>query len=162
MLRGAADRPVIYLLRNAVRGWNHGIFPIRDARWALAEIRRRHQGRPIVLIGHSMGGRVGIAVLTEPAVIGLVGLAPWLPRGEPIPELDGRRVVLLHGSADTQISPADTRAWVQRAAQQATGQHTESVEYQEIPGGDHPMIRRFRQFSRLSGLAVHSMLPGLR
>ena len=49
----------VWLLRYRVRGWNGPAEdPLHDARWALDEARRLHPGAPIVLIGHSMGGRV--------------------------------------------------------------------------------------------------------
>ncbi len=73
----AADTAV-WLLRYRHRGWNGGAGPVADARWALDEVRRE-LGVPVVLLGHSMGGRTAIQVADDPSVVGVVGLAPWFP-----------------------------------------------------------------------------------
>ncbi|WP_019816253.1 serine aminopeptidase domain-containing protein, partial [Saccharomonospora saliphila] len=79
----------VRLLRNRVRGWNEPERdPVRDARWALERIGRDHPGVPVVLLGHSMGGRVALRVCDDPAVTGVGALAPWTPRGEPSLVLD--------------------------------------------------------------------------
>src|SRR5689334_24365947 len=44
--------------------------------------RRRYGDVPVVLLGHSMGGRVAVNVADEPTVHDLVLLAPWLPAVE--------------------------------------------------------------------------------
>jgi hypothetical protein len=69
-------------------------------------------------------------------VCAVAGLAPWLPAGEPVGQLAGRRVLLAHGSADTVTHPGDTWAYAARARAVA------SVTALEIRGGDHPMLRR--------------------
>ena len=70
----------VWLLRYAVKGWNgHLSSPVPDARWALSQVRREHGSLPVVLLGHSMGGRTAAAVADDPNVVGVVALAPWLP-----------------------------------------------------------------------------------
>ena len=82
----------VWLLRYGVCGWNQrngrslGLArpsPVPDARWALDEVRRELGDVPVVLLGHSMGGRTAVAVADDPSVVGVVALAPWLPPDEP-------------------------------------------------------------------------------
>lgn len=153
-IRRARPAAAVYLLWNAGKGWSQGGPPVRDARWALGELRRLHPGTPIVLGGHSMGGRVGARVLADPDVAGLVGLAPWLPAGEPVPDLTGRAVVLLHGEADRTIAIADTRQWAARAGGQGC------VNFLAIDGGDHPMLRHFFRWHRLAARGVVTIAAG--
>ena len=54
-------RPRRLRLKNRVRGWNGSRQdPVHDARWALDRIRRTLPGLPVVVVGHSMGGRVAL------------------------------------------------------------------------------------------------------
>jgi hypothetical protein len=69
-------------------------------------------------------------------VCAVAGLAPWLPAGEPVGQLAGRRVLLAHGSADTVTDPGDTWAYA------GCARVVTSVTALEIRGGDHPMLRR--------------------
>src|SRR5580704_5522667 len=48
----------VWLVRYRYRGWNgQQASPLADISWALDEARRRHGDVPVVLLGHSMGGR---------------------------------------------------------------------------------------------------------
>jgi len=110
----AASRGVeTALLRYRVRGWNQGggtdglPDPVRDARWALDDVRRRHgDDVRIVLVGHSMGARAALRVGGDPNVVGVAALAPWLGGNEPTQHLAGQTLLIAHGSATT--SPAST------------------------------------------------------
>jgi len=54
----------VYRLKFSVRGWNgDGAAVLGDARWAIDEIARAHTGVPIVVVGHSLGGRVAMHVV---------------------------------------------------------------------------------------------------
>lgn len=154
----SAPRPAVHLLRNAVKGWNGGDGPIRDARWALATLRVRYPGRPIVLVGHSMGGRVAAAVVADPDIAGFVGLAPWLQAGEPISDLAGRRVSLIHGALDRSIAADGSRAWQQRASSTINEGSDDWVRYQELPRAGHTMVRAFWRWHRLAADAVEQIL----
>ncbi len=91
-----------------------------------------------MLVGHSMGARAAIRAAGHPAVSAVAGLAPWLPSGEPVAQLAGRRVLLAHGTSDSITSPADTWAYAERA------RAVTEVAAIEIRDGDHPMLRRAR------------------
>src|SRR5579859_448693 len=59
----------VAVLRNRYRGWNGpDADPVSDALWALGEIERRFGKVPVVIVGHSMGGRAALRVAGEPSV----------------------------------------------------------------------------------------------
>jgi len=93
--------------------------PVADAREALATLGEQHPGLPVVLLGHSMGARTAVQVADDPAVVGVVGLAPWLPVDDPVEPLRGKHLVAAHGSRDRITSPRATRRYVERASQVA-------------------------------------------
>jgi alpha-beta hydrolase superfamily lysophospholipase len=135
-----AGGAVVALLRFTVKGWNggHGPVPapVEDARAALAELRATYAGLPIVLLGHSMGARAAARTADDPGVVGVVGLAPWLPADDPVAALAGRHLVAVHGTRDRITSPRATRRYVERAAGVAA-----SARLVELPGLGHYMLR---------------------
>lgn len=132
---------VVELLRYAERGWNarHGPrpAPIIDGLWALDQVRERHGDVPVVLVGHSMGGRTACALAGAAGVQGVVALAPWLPPGEQVQAAAGQRVVIAHGQMDRWTSPRGSYDWSQRA--RAAGA---KVARFEIPMVGHFMLSR--------------------
>lgn len=104
-----------WLLRYTLRGWNGGA-PVADARAALRRTDAELPGLPVVLLGHSMGGRTAAHVADHPTVAGVVALAPWFPPGEPVAALRGRSLRVTHGSRDRITSPRASREYVARAA----------------------------------------------
>jgi dienelactone hydrolase len=123
--------------RFRVRGWNgpHAS-PVQDLSELLDDIHDRFGPVPVVLVGHSMGARAAMRAAGHRSVAAVAGLAPWLPPGEPVGQLAGRRILLAHGTADIVTSAAETWAYAERA--RALTKVTEI----EVRGGDHPMIRR--------------------
>lgn len=133
----------VWRLRYRYRGWNGAeASPVTDARWALAEVRRRHGDVPVVLVGHSMGGRVAVHVGSDPHVAGLVLLAPWLYPGEP--RVEGKPVLVLHGDRDRITSPQLSEAWARRSG----------AELRIVPGGEHFMLRHLRLWHRWAARAA--------
>lgn len=104
-----------WLLRYRQRGWNGGVLPVEDARWALEEVRRAAGDVPVVLLGHSMGGRTAVHVADAPNVVGVVALAPWFPPEEPVRALRGKHLVAAHGRSDRITSYRQTQQYVERA-----------------------------------------------
>lgn len=142
---GARPGVAACLLRYRVRGWN-GVeaAPLRDARWALREVRDRFPGTPVLLLGHSMGGRAALQLLGERDVVAAVGLAPWLPPDEPRVPLGGTRLLIVHGTTDRWTDATASRQYVAEAAA-AGGDAT----WVAIRGAGHFMLRRRRRWRRL-------------
>lgn len=145
----------VWLLRYQVRGWNarpgQEPAPVRDARWALEQVRTAHPGVPVVLVGHSMGGRTANYVADEPDVDGVVALAPWLPPGEPVRTTTP--MIVLHGTADTWTSPEDSRKHVERV--RAGGGR---AAWFPMEGGEHAMLTSLRRWHALAREAALGLL----
>lgn len=134
------------LLRFTVRGWNaegrDEPSPLADARWALDRLRERYGETPVVLLGHSMGARTALRVADDPAVVGLVGLAPWWPPGEPVDAAKGVHLVAAHGRRDRITSARQTRALLERAEPLAA-----SVTYLDMGLLGHYMLTHVRRWN---------------
>lgn len=144
--RGGRRGLAVWSVRYRYRGWNGtDTSPVHDAQWALDEVRRRHGDVPVVVVGHSMGGRTAMRVAGDESVRGVVGLAPWLPDGEPVEQLRGRRVLVAHGNADVVTSPRSAARFVARASGIAT-----SGAFVTVRGDLHAMVFRWRTWHRLS------------
>jgi len=123
--------------RFRLRGWNgSAASPVRDLTELLDEISAESPNVPVVLVGHSMGARAALRAAGHPLVTAVAGLAPWVPPGEPVDQLAGRRILLVHASTDRICSPAETWAYGERA--RAAGQ----VATIEMGHADHGMLRR--------------------
>jgi predicted esterase len=145
-----------WLLRFRERGWNGGAAPVEDARWALEQVRREHGGVPVVLLGHSMGARTSVHVADDESVLGVVGLAPWLPPDEPVQALAGRHLVAAHGHRDRITSPRATAAYVERAARVAV-----SAELVDMGPVGHYMFKRVAAWNDLAATRSLSLLDGV-
>jgi pimeloyl-ACP methyl ester carboxylesterase len=123
--------------RFEVRGWNDAdASPVRDLTRLLDDLRHEFGPVPVVLVGHSMGARAALRAAGHPSVTAAAGLAPWLPPGEPVDQLAGRRILLAHGTADAVTSPADTWVYAERA------RALTSVTAIEVRTGEHTMLWR--------------------
>ncbi len=125
-----------WLLRYAERGWNGGA-PVTDARWALDQVRSNLGDVPVVLLGHSMGGRTAAYVADDPSVTGVVAVAPWWQDDDPVAGLRGKRVAAAHGRTDKITSARMTRAFLHRADGIAA-----STEFRDMGRVGHYMFRR--------------------
>jgi predicted esterase len=164
-----SPRVAVALLRNRMRGWNAEDAvaqdrvpdrmrgwnaedapardrvpdPVADALWALERIDRRLGPVPVVLAGHSMGGRTALRVAGHPSVCAVAALAPWLPPDEPVAQLAGRDVLIAHGTRDRVTSLDASRSYARDASVVAR-----SIDLREFPGG-HAMLRGPRGWHRL-------------
>ena len=125
------------------RGWNGGD-RVDDVRAAVATARARWPGVPIVLVGHSMGGRAALRAAGEGGVVAVVSLAGWLPADEPIEQVAGRTLVLAHGDRDRVTAPDGSRLYAKRARPVAA-----HVEHVTVAGAGHRLIRRSRRWHEL-------------
>lgn len=145
---------VVGRVRYRMRGWNgDAADPLHDTLDALQALEDRCGALPVVLIGHSMGGRAALRAAGHRAVLGVVALAPWTPEGEPVEQLGGRSVVIVHGDRDRVTSPALSRVFAHRA-RRAGARCARLV----IAGGDHAMLARARDWHSVAVSAVSGML----
>jgi dienelactone hydrolase len=102
-----------------------------------------------------MGGRAAMRAAGAPNVRSVVGLAPWLPPGEPTEQLRGKRVLIVHGSADRMTSPAGSAAFARSLATVA-----EQISYVSVAGEKHAMLRRPDAFDGVAGAFTAATLLG--
>jgi dienelactone hydrolase len=134
----------VALLRYAVRGWNGpAAHPVADARWALAQIAERYPGRPVAVVGHSMGGRTALHVMDDPGVDVVATLAAWVERRDPARGRPGQSVYLGHGAADRITTPVGSRVMASRLRSQGVDVTLEIVE-----GENHALLRKARWWHR--------------
>ncbi|MFN8052240.1 MAG: alpha/beta fold hydrolase [Acidimicrobiales bacterium] len=151
-----------WVLRFDVQGWNGDeASPVDDARRAIEHITAT-EDVPVVLLGHSMGARTALRVAGEPGVCGVVALAPWLPRDEPMGDLVDRRLLVAHGTADRTTDPRLSRIYASRAWGVAA-----SVRHVDVERDGHAMLRRPGLWNDLAADATLDMLglgaaPGRR
>jgi acetyl esterase/lipase len=135
----------VYTLRYRVRGWNA---PRRDAlvdaRWATAALAERHPGVPVVLLGHSMGGRAALEAAGAANVLAVCALAPWLDESDPVAQLAGRTVLIAHGDRERFTDPAASFAYALRA--KAAGV---AICRFDLPGAGHFMLTRVSGWNAL-------------
>jgi dienelactone hydrolase len=162
--RAAADHGIATaVIRYRVAGWNgEAADAFQDVRWAVSRLRDEHGSDvPIVLVGHSMGGRAALRAGGEPSVTAVCALAPWTPPGEPVMHLRDQTVAILHGRGDRWV-PAKLSADFAVRARRAGAR----VARFEIDGG-HTMVRRahrWHAFARdvvLAGTGIGAMRPDI-
>ncbi|MET8677736.1 alpha/beta hydrolase [Streptomyces sp. NPDC004647] len=119
---GRHDGLVAHVVHYRYRGWNgSSSHPVEDARWAADEAVRRYGDVPVCLAGTDMGARAALRAADHPAVNSVLALAPWLPEREtqdcpdPVKQLTGRRVLLVHGTNDERTDPELSYRLAERA-----------------------------------------------
>lgn len=126
-------------VRYRIKSWQKLDWCIEDAREAIDDVAASRT----LLLGFSMGGAVSSGVAGEPSVVGVLGLAPWLPERLSLDGLRGKRLRVLHGGLDRAVpgipgvSAASSRAGFERAV--ALGARG---EYTVIPGAVHGIALR--------------------
>lgn len=122
-------------LRYRVIGYNDGD-PVRDLEWALEELGGRF-GAPVCLVGHSMGARAALRAAGHESVQAVAGLAAWCPPQDPVAQLAGRTVMLVHGSRDRITDPAGSLHLGRRARGTAA-----RIARFEVARAGHTMLER--------------------
>ncbi|MFD0008160.1 alpha/beta hydrolase [Streptomyces sp. NPDC127178] len=148
------DDVLLAEVRYRVCGWNGSdADPVRDTRRALRELAALAEDVPVVLVGHSMGGRAALRAAVAPQVRAVLALAPWCPEGEPVAHLRGKEVVVLHGDRDRVTDPDASASFVSRA--RAAGAR---AELKIMAGAGHAMLRRSGHWHRTAASTVVGLL----
>jgi predicted esterase len=152
--RGGSSGVAVAVLRYRRRGWNGpAADPLADTEWALDQLIERYGPVSVALIGHSMGGRAALRAGGHPAVAGVVALAPWVPEGEPVEQLEGRSVLIAHGALDRQIAPAQSLEYAARA--RAAGARVCRLR---VDGSGHTLLSRLADWNLLAADFALSVL----
>ncbi|HWM38665.1 MAG TPA: alpha/beta hydrolase [Streptomyces sp.] len=129
---------VAHIVHYRYRGWNgRAAHPAHDAEWAVAEVVRRYGDVPVCLVGVDVGARAALRAAGHPIVTSVLAVSPWLPTagdagsegaagsegevgnegevGEPISQLGGKHVLLVHGTDDEQTAPELSYRLAERA-----------------------------------------------
>ncbi|UKY52335.1 alpha/beta hydrolase [Streptomyces inhibens] len=120
---GRTEGLTAHVVHYRCRGWNGAeAHPARDAAWALEEVVRRYGDVPVCLVGTGMGARAALHAAGHPAVNSVLAIAPWLPdprqdstRPDPVKQLIGRQVLLVHGTNDERTDPDLSYRYAERA-----------------------------------------------
>ncbi|MFB7462281.1 alpha/beta hydrolase [Streptomyces sp. NPDC056224] len=151
---GRRDLIAVAQVRYGHRGWNgEREDALHDAREALRDLTERVGDVPVVLVGHSMGGRAALRLAGHPQVRGVVALAPWCPPGEPVGHLRGRQVAVLHDQHDRVTAARE--AWEFLARAERAGATTVAVRMRK---GGHTMLRDARTWHRTTASLAVGML----
>jgi pimeloyl-ACP methyl ester carboxylesterase len=109
---GRAEGLATHVVHYRWRGWNGSEAHLaRDATWAADEVVRRYGDVPVCLVGLDMGGRAALRAGGHEAVASVLAIAPWLPEEdvaaspEPVKQLVGRQVLIVHGTKDERTDP---------------------------------------------------------
>ncbi|MEU2347778.1 alpha/beta fold hydrolase [Modestobacter sp. NPDC049651] len=162
--RSTADRGIATaLVRYRLAGWNgEAADAYQDVRWAVGQLREEHGGDvPVVLVGHSMGGRAALRAGGEPSVTAVCALAPWTPIDEPVMQLRGQTVVIAHGRGDRWVPARLSAQYVVRARRAGA-----RVARFTVAGG-HSMLRRSHRWHTLArdvvlaGTGLEPMPPAI-
>lgn len=151
------DDIAVVRLKYARRGWNgRAAHPLHDAHWALDEIATRTAGAPVVLVGHSMGGRVGLNLLARSEVIGFVGLAPWVVPSDRVSARPGQGILLRHARRDRITSAAATARIATLLERQGA-----DVELEIVDRDNHAMLARPWEWHQRTARFVAQLVAAL-
>ena len=126
------------------RGWNSPrLDAVRDAKEVLDDIRQRFEPKNIVLVGHSMGGRVAAQLAAGADVGAVVALAPWWVGGDGDLIPSPTRMLVVHGTADTWTDPGSSRIQTWQARQRGL-----DARWAGVDGAGHYMVRRCSEWHR--------------
>ncbi|GGL76233.1 alpha/beta hydrolase [Streptomyces fumigatiscleroticus] len=109
---GRDEGLAVHVVHYRYRGWNGGEAHLaHDAAWAADEAVRRYGDVSVCLAGVDMGGRAALHAGGHEAVNSVLSISPWLPEDdmavppEPVKQLSGRRVLIVHGTNDARTDP---------------------------------------------------------
>jgi len=154
--RAGRGELAVFRLLNARRGWVTGHTPVHDAAWALDRIAERLGGAlPAAVVGHSLGGRAALLSAGRPEVRSVVALAPWVqPTDRPEGDWSGRRILVVHGTAD-RVARLDRAEALARVLAART-----DLAFVRVAGGTHAMLRHAATFDGLAAEFAAGTLLG--
>ena len=133
-------------VRYRLRGWNEAsLDAVRDARTALQGLADEVGDGPIVVVGHSMGGRVAAHLAAEGRVAAVAALAPWWPTNDADLIPPSCRLLTMHGTADTWTDPVASRRQTERAAGRGV-----DATWVGFPGAGHFLLKDYARWHRLT------------
>jgi dienelactone hydrolase len=154
--RVARGELAIFRLLNSRRGWDATHTPVQDAVWGLERaLERVPDGLPTCVVGHSLGGRAALLVAARPEVRSVVALAPWVYPSEAATNVQGRRILFIHGTRDRIADPQRSRRLADVLAR-----HGAEVTFVEVLGGKHTMLAHHGSFDGLAAEFVALTLLG--
>jgi dienelactone hydrolase len=122
-----------------IKSWKRLDMCTEDAVAAIQQMGATHT----LVIGFSMGGAVAIKAARHSSVEEVVGLAPWIPDRLDLSALQGRKLVVYHGSLDRYlpgipgVNPSNSRSGYERARAMGV-----DATYTLIPGALHGIAVR--------------------
>jgi len=130
-----------WALKHSMQGWNDdkNPSPVPEARRALEVAKDALGDVPIVLVGHSMGGRTAVRVADHKSVVGVIGLAPWLPRSESASTLTGKHLRVAHARLDHECGLSKMASFLKDAERTAA-----TVQIEDMGLDLHYLVRRSR------------------
>jgi predicted esterase len=153
--RAGKGQLAVFRLLNSHRGWDRGQSPVRDVAWARQQAGRQfNRELATCLVGHSLGGRAALLAASQPGVVSVVALAPWLYATDNA-DLAGRQVLIVHGSRDRIADPEKSAAVARNLASTADG-----LDYVVVRGGQHALLRRGRRITALAADFVVATVLG--
>jgi pimeloyl-ACP methyl ester carboxylesterase len=148
----------VRLVQYRRRGWNSPrLDAVRDVTCILAGVRQHFEPESIVLVGHSMGGRVAARLAAGGGIGAVVALAPWWTGddGDLIPART--RLLVVHGTADTWTDPRSSCNQTLRARRRGL-----DAQWVGIQGAGHYMVRRWSEWHRRTAEFVAGHLAAAR
>ena len=137
-----------------VRGWNTAeLDALRDAEIALASMREHFDAAKIVVVGHSMGGRVAAHLSASGDVGAVVALAPWWPQNDADLIPNTCRLLVMHGTADTWTDPHSSYTQTLRARDRGV-----DAQWMSIEGAGHYLLRQWPRWHQLTAQFAASQL----
>lgn len=153
LARAGGRRLAVLRLLNTRRGWDTHTTPVDDVRWALGQVQERYGDLPVGLVGHSLGGRAALLAGALDPVRLVVALNPWVYPDDGVP-LPGRRVLVVHGTADRIAPIGRAERVVERLRRAGT-----DIALERVEGGKHAMLRRARAFDgRAAAFTAETLL----
>jgi predicted esterase len=158
---GAREGVVVHVVRYRGHGWNGQDARLSaDAAWAADEVGRRYGDVPVCLAGYGMGGRAALRAAGHEAVNSVLALAPWLPDDdiaapeEPVRQLVGRQVMIVHGTNDRRADPELSF----RLAERAKKTNRDTCRF-EVHSDGHALRQHHREvFSLARDFALGALL----